>query len=60
MKIAVATTDGITVNEHFGKAGSFQVYVITSDGPVKVDEVVVVQLSTGDKNIRLTVSAFRP
>lgn len=29
MKIAFATTDGNTVNEHFGRAGLFSVYEIT-------------------------------
>ena len=32
MKIAFATTDGITVDEHFGRAGMFEVYDITKDG----------------------------
>ena len=50
MKIAVATTDGSTVNEHFGRVETFQVYVITIEGPVKVDEVTVTPLSTGDRN----------
>ena len=50
MKIAVATTDGIKVNQHFGMAESFQVYIITSEGPVKVEEVAVTPLSTGDKD----------
>jgi len=49
MKIAVATTDGITVNEHFGMAESFQLFIITSDGPVMVEEKNVTPLSTGDK-----------
>ena len=50
MKIAVATTDGKMVNEHFGRMENFYIYVITSEGPVKVDEVSVKPLSTGDKN----------
>ena len=50
MKIAVATTDGIRVNEHFGRMENFYIYVITSEGPVKVKEVQVKPLSTGDKN----------
>jgi len=49
MKIAVATTDGITVNEHFGRTSNFYIYVITSDGPVKVAEATAEPLSTGDK-----------
>ena len=34
MKIAFATTDGIAVDEHFGRAGMFEVYDITKDGYV--------------------------
>ena len=50
MKIAVATKDGIKVNEHFGRMENFFIYVITSEGPVKVKEVSVKPLSIGDKN----------
>ena len=50
MKIAVATTNGTEVNEHFGRTDKFQIYVITSDGPVKVEEVTVRPMTTGDKN----------
>jgi nitrogen fixation protein NifX len=32
MKIAFATTDGNTIDEHFGRAGSFAVYEITDSG----------------------------
>lgn len=32
MKIAFATTDGTTVDEHFGRAGMFAVYEITVTG----------------------------
>jgi len=31
MKIAFATTDGINVDEHFGRAGTFAVYDLTPD-----------------------------
>jgi predicted Fe-Mo cluster-binding NifX family protein len=30
-RIAIATTDGITVNEHFGKASFFYVYDLSGD-----------------------------
>ena len=50
MKIAVATTDGIAVNEHFGRMENFYIYVITSEGPVKVKEIKVKPLSTGAGN----------
>jgi len=59
MKIAVATTDGITVNEHFGMADIFQVFVITSEGPVKVEEVTVEKLSTGDKKHQFDLERFQ-
>lgn len=32
MKVAFATTDGIKVNEHFGRAGMFSIYDITEGG----------------------------
>lgn len=31
MKVAFATTDGINVDEHFGRAGMFAVYEMTKD-----------------------------
>ncbi len=32
MKIAFATTDGMNVDEHFGRAGMFAIYKLTPDG----------------------------
>lgn len=32
MKIAFATTDGMRVDEHFGRAGTFAVYELSPDG----------------------------
>jgi nitrogen fixation protein NifX len=32
MKVAFATSDGINVDEHFGRAGSFAIYDLTSAG----------------------------
>ena len=32
MRIAFATTDGINVDEHFGRAGMFAIYRLTRDG----------------------------
>ena len=59
MKIAVATTNGTEVNEHFGRIDKFQIYVITSDGPVKVEEVTVRPLTTGDKKHPFDGDRFR-
>ena len=32
MKVAFATTDGINVDEHFGRAGSFAIYDLSQSG----------------------------
>jgi nitrogen fixation protein NifX len=32
MKVAFATTDGINVDEHFGRAGKFSIYVLKKEG----------------------------
>lgn len=32
MRVAFATTDGITVDEHFGRAGKFAVYELNQEG----------------------------
>ncbi|GLI52919.1 nitrogen fixation protein NifX [Thermodesulfovibrio yellowstonii] len=32
MKVAFASTDGVSVNEHFGRSGQFVVYDISDDG----------------------------
>lgn len=32
MKVAFATTDGVSVNEHFGRAGMFVIYELDSNG----------------------------
>jgi nitrogen fixation protein NifX len=32
MKVAFATTDGINVDEHFGRAGKFSIYDLKPDG----------------------------
>jgi nitrogen fixation protein NifX len=32
MKVAFATTDGINVDEHFGRAGMFAIYELTKNG----------------------------
>ena len=32
MKIAFATTNGVNIDEHFGRAGSFAVYELTREG----------------------------
>jgi nitrogen fixation protein NifX len=37
MKVAFATTDGISVNEHFGRAGMFVIYELNSSGHSMVE-----------------------
>ena len=50
MKIAIATTDGITVNAHFGKAKSFSIYDETSAGLDFLAERSVEPYSTARKD----------
>ena len=50
MKIALASTNGTHVDEHFGRAEIFYIYDLSDAGPVKSAEVSVTPLSIGDKN----------
>lgn len=38
MKVAFATTDGVHVDEHFGRAGRFAVYEFTKDGYTSLED----------------------
>jgi nitrogen fixation protein NifX len=38
MKVAFATTDGINVDEHFGRAGMFVIYELMQDGYVFLEK----------------------
>lgn len=38
MKVAFATTDGINVDEHFGRCGRFVIYEFTKDGFARAGE----------------------
>lgn len=49
MKIAVATTDGINVNEHFGKAKRFFIYDAVPPEFDLIEERVVEPYSSGQK-----------
>ena len=50
MKIAIASTDGITVNEHFGKAKKFLIYDAAPEGLKFLKEREVEPYSTGRKD----------
>jgi len=50
MRIAVATTDGQNVNEHFGKAEEFHIFDIAEGTPRFVEKREVTPLSIGDKD----------
>ncbi len=50
MQIAIASTDGETINEHFGKAERFFIYDFTDSHLALLKVVTVVPLSTGDPN----------
>ncbi len=40
MKVAFATTDGVHVDEHFGRAGRFVIYEFTKNGYSSLDDRV--------------------
>ena len=50
MRIAVASTDGKNVNEHFGKAVEFHIFDLGAEGLKPVERRQVTPLSVGDKN----------
>lgn len=49
MLIAIASTDGETVNEHFGRAKRFLIYDVTAENKALITVREVESLSTGDK-----------
>jgi predicted Fe-Mo cluster-binding NifX family protein len=46
-RIAVASTDGVTINAHFGRAERFYIFRIDDDGTVSNDGVREVALPAG-------------
>ena len=50
MKIAIATTDGLTVNEHFGKAKKFFIYDASSTTLVLLMDRNVEPYAAGQKD----------
>jgi hypothetical protein len=50
MQIAIVSTDGERVNEHFGKAERFLIYEVDALGRTLLGERKIVPLSTGDPN----------
>lgn len=47
-KVAVATSDGITINEHFGQAREFRLYEVESDGTYRELEVRAINHAAQD------------
>lgn len=50
MQIAIVSTDGQTVNDHFGKAERFLIYESDGAPPVFIEERQVRPFSSGDQN----------
>ena len=59
MKIAVATTDGVSVNEHFGKATQFFIYEVTDKAFDLLVEKHVEPYSTGNKSHTFDAARFQ-
>ena len=58
MKIAIVSTDGTNVNDHFGKAEKFLIYEKDDTGLVKVEERKSVPLSVNDPDHLFDKSRF--
>lgn len=58
MKIAIVSTDGKHVNEHFGKAERFLIYEAGAAGLTSIAERKVSCLSTGDKSHQFDAARF--
>jgi len=62
-RIAAATTDGKTINEHFGKAADFLIYEIGKEGFTFIEKRSVTPLSCGsghtEDSILLTIDALK-
>ncbi|MDH3454423.1 MAG: dinitrogenase iron-molybdenum cofactor biosynthesis protein [Desulfuromonadales bacterium] len=50
MHIAIVSTDGQTVNDHFGKAERFLIYDSDGTPPVFIEERTVRPFSSGEQN----------
>lgn len=50
MKIAVATTDGVTVNEHFGRANKFCIYKAAPPVFDLISEIHVEPYASGQRD----------
>lgn len=58
MQIAIVSTDGINVNDHFGKAERFLIYEAGPQGLAPMAERRVSRLSTGDQSHQFDGARF--
>ncbi len=59
MRIAVVSTDGRNVDEHFGRAERFLVYDLLPGGPEFIEERMSPPLSVGDRNHSFDAERFQ-
>jgi predicted Fe-Mo cluster-binding NifX family protein len=58
MQIAIVSTDGVNVNDHFGKAEGFLIYEAGPQGLAPIAERQVSRLSTGDQSHQFDAARF--
>ncbi|MEA3548304.1 MAG: NifB/NifX family molybdenum-iron cluster-binding protein [Thermodesulfobacteriota bacterium] len=58
MQIAIVSTDGKNVNEHFGRAESFLIYEMGEDGLTMIGETKTAPLSVGDQSHQFNQEHF--
>lgn len=59
MQIAIATTDGLTVDEHFGRAKKFLIFTVTPDAFNLLAEKTVEPYATSDKDHSFDADRFK-
>jgi predicted Fe-Mo cluster-binding NifX family protein len=58
MQVAIVSTDGVNVNDHFGKAGRFLIYEAGPQGLTLMGDRRVTPLSTGDQSHQFDAARF--
>jgi predicted Fe-Mo cluster-binding NifX family protein len=58
MQIAIVSSDGVNVNDHFGKAERFLIYEMAPQGLTLTGERKVNPLSTGDQSHQFDAARF--
>ncbi len=56
IRIAIASRDGLRIDQHFGQAEDFLVYEVTEAGPAPAERRIIAEHARGDEDPRDTIS----